>query len=72
ALLERGPRHLETLVRGLRQWLERRGYASVAQMKGAMSQRNVANPAAFERANYIKTLESFQPSQVRRGGEAAV
>jgi dihydroorotate dehydrogenase (fumarate) len=72
ALLERGPRHLETLVRGLRQWLERRGYASVAQMKGAMSQRNVANPAAFERANYIKTLESFQPSQVRRGGEAAL
>jgi hypothetical protein len=27
-----------------------------------MSQRNVAHPAAFERANYIKVLESFQPS----------
>jgi dihydroorotate dehydrogenase (fumarate) len=61
ALLKHGPRHLETLVNGLRQWLERRGYRSVEQMKGAMSQKNVADPAAFERANYIKTLESFQP-----------
>jgi dihydroorotate dehydrogenase (fumarate) len=62
ALLEKGPRHLDTLVSGLRQWLEQRGYASVEQMKGSMSQRNVAHPAAFERANYIKVLESFQPS----------
>ncbi len=35
-------------------------YASVEQMKGAMSQKNVANPAAFERANYIKILEDFK------------
>jgi dihydroorotate dehydrogenase (fumarate) len=62
ALLKHGPRHLETLVGGLRQWMQRRGYTSVGQMKGAMSQKNVADPAAFERANYIKTLESFQPS----------
>ncbi len=60
ALLKHGPRHLETLLNGLRQWMERRGYSSVEQMKGAMSQANVADPAAFERANYIKTLESFQ------------
>jgi dihydroorotate dehydrogenase (fumarate) len=61
ALLQHGPRHLETLVSGLRQWLEQRGYASVEQMKGSMSQRNVAHPAAFERANYIKILDSFHP-----------
>ena len=60
ALLKHGPRHLETLLNGLRQWMERRGYSSVEQMKGAMSQENVADPAAFERANYIKTLELFQ------------
>ena len=60
ALLEHGPQHLRTLVSGLREWMERRGYDSVAQMKGAMSQKNVADPAAFERANYIKMLKSFQ------------
>ena len=61
ALLQHGPRHLETLVGGLREWLEQRGYASVEQMKGSMSQINVANPTAFERANYIKILDSFHP-----------
>jgi dihydroorotate dehydrogenase (fumarate) len=72
ALLKHGSRHLETLVSDLRHWMERRGYASVEQMKGAMSQRNVADPAAFERANYIKTLESFRPparrAETRRVG----
>jgi dihydroorotate dehydrogenase (fumarate) len=61
ALLEHGPQHLGTLVAGLDDWLDRRGYASVRQMKGSMSQRKVADPTAFERANYIKTLESFRP-----------
>ncbi len=45
--------------------MERRGYESVQQMKGSMSQKNVADPAAFERANYIKIIESFQaPAEV--------
>jgi dihydroorotate dehydrogenase (fumarate) len=61
ALLERGPGHLESLRAGLAAWMERRGYTSVEQMKGSMSQRSVADPSAFERANYIKILESFQP-----------
>ena len=37
ALLKNGPEHLTNLVGGLAAWLERRDYASVAQMKGAMS-----------------------------------
>jgi dihydroorotate dehydrogenase (fumarate) len=61
ALLQHGPGHLATLVSGLGRWLDERGYASVEQMKGSMSQRSVANPTAFERANYIKVLESFRP-----------
>jgi dihydroorotate dehydrogenase (fumarate) len=70
ALLQHGPRHLETLVSGLRQWLEQRGYASVEQMQGSMSQKSVADPTAFERANYIRILDSFHPlaPSVRRTG----
>ena len=60
ALLKNGPEYMTTLIDGLTVWLDRRGYQSVAQMKGAMSQRHVANPSAFERANYIKVLESFR------------
>lgn len=60
ALLQNGPEHAQTLITGLRGWMEARGYASVAQMKGSMSQLSVADPSAFERANYIKVLESFK------------
>ena len=44
----------------LQRWLESHEYESIRQMQGSMSQRNVANPAAFERANYMKVLNSFE------------
>ena len=40
--------------------MELKEYTSVKQMKGAMSQKSVADPTAFERANYIKILEKFK------------
>ena len=60
ALLRNGAGHIKTLVDGMSDWMDRRGYESVEQMKGSMSQRNVADPSAFERANYIKVLGSFK------------
>ena len=60
ALLKHGADYLTTLRDGLQTWMEMHRYSSVAQMKGSMSQRNVADPTAFERANYIKTLESYR------------
>ncbi len=63
ALLKHGIGHLGTLLSELRSWMERREYASVAQMKGAMSLKNAADPSAFGRANYIRILEGFQPSE---------
>jgi dihydroorotate dehydrogenase (fumarate) len=60
ALLKNGVDYLSTLRNGLQTWMEMNQYHSVAQMKGSMSQQNVADPTAFERANYIKTLESYK------------
>jgi dihydroorotate dehydrogenase (fumarate) len=60
ALLKNGVDYLSTLRTGLQTWMEMNQYHSVAQMKGSMSQQNVADPTAFERANYIKTLESYK------------
>jgi dihydroorotate dehydrogenase (fumarate) len=59
ALLKHGPGHVRTLVDGLTAWLDRKGFESVAQIKGSMSQRHVADPSAFERANYVKVLHSW-------------
>jgi dihydroorotate dehydrogenase (fumarate) len=44
------------LVEGLRVWMEAHEYASVTQMKGILSHKNSPNPAAFERANYVKLI----------------
>ena len=60
ALLRNGAAHLRLLVDGLAGWMEDQGYASVAQMRGAMSQHNVADPEAFERANYVRILQSWR------------
>ena len=60
SLLRNGFGHLTTLVEGMRIWMERRNYQSVAQMKGSMSQLKVANPSAYERANYIKILQNYK------------
>lgn len=40
-------------------WMTAYEYDSVARMRGSMSQKNVENPAAFERANYMKALQSY-------------
>lgn len=60
ALLNNGVEFLGTLRRDLEDWMEARGYRSLEQMKGSMSQRNVADPTAFERGNYIKMLEHYK------------
>lgn len=59
-LLEKGPAHIRTLLNDLQHWMEEKEYESVTQMKGSMSQRAVAEPAAFERANYMKALNSWK------------
>jgi dihydroorotate dehydrogenase (fumarate) len=62
ALLHHGPEYLRTLVDGLATWLDDKGYASVAQVKGSMSRQHVADPKAFERANYMRVLQSWRPA----------
>jgi dihydroorotate dehydrogenase (fumarate) len=59
-LLEEGVDVIPKLIEGVSIWMEEHEYESVAQMKGALSQRNVAEPAAFERANYMKVLGSWR------------
>ncbi|HSB77331.1 MAG TPA: dihydroorotate dehydrogenase-like protein [Candidatus Methylomirabilis sp.] len=59
ALLMHGVEHLTTLRAGLVAWMEEHEYESVRQMQGSMSQKSVAEPAAFERANYMKVLRSY-------------
>jgi len=60
ALLKNGPQHLAHVLSDLNQWMLEHEYVSVSQMKGSMSQKSVADPAAFERANYMKALNTYR------------
>lgn len=60
ALLRNGVGHMTTLLKGINDWMERHEYKSISQMKGSISQQKVADPSAFERANYIKILQSYK------------
>ncbi|MBV8600837.1 MAG: dihydroorotate dehydrogenase-like protein [Candidatus Eremiobacteraeota bacterium] len=59
ALLRNGLDHMATLVDGLQFWLDTRGYRSVDAIRGMFSHARVADPVAFERANYIRILQTF-------------
>ena len=60
ALLQRGPEYIRILLRKMEDWLVEKEYDSLSQLKGSLSQINCPSPAAFERANYLKLVGSFQ------------
>jgi dihydroorotate dehydrogenase (fumarate) len=62
ALLQNGIEHLKVLRDGLLHWMEDNEYESVEMMQGCMSQKSVGDPAAFERANYMRILTSYTPN----------
>ena len=59
-LLHHGAKRITEMLTGLTTWMTDHEYDSIRQMYGSMSQQSVAEPAAFERANYMKVLSSFQ------------
>ena len=60
-LLQRGIGRIGEILQDMEQWMVEHEYESVRQMQGSMSQMNVGQPAAFERANYMKVLASYSP-----------
>ncbi len=61
ALLRNGPEYIGRLREGMKAWMEEHEYESVRQMQGSMSLFRSPNPAAFERANYQRILQSWRP-----------
>jgi dihydroorotate dehydrogenase (fumarate) len=60
-LLQNGVTRICEIIQAMRDWMEQHEYESVTQMRGSLSQKAVANPTAFERANYMKVLDSWRP-----------
>ncbi len=60
-ILRRGPSRIAQMVGEMSEWMSEHEYESVSQMLGALSQRHSSDPSAYERANYRKVLQSWQP-----------
>jgi dihydroorotate dehydrogenase (fumarate) len=59
-LLKQGPGVLTMLLEGLRRWMEEHEYNNVNELRGALNLRRCPDPAAHERANYIRILQSWR------------
>ncbi len=60
ALLRHGPDYAKVMESQMVEWMEEHEYESVGQMQGSMSGKHIRDKAAFERANYMKVLGSYQ------------
>lgn len=61
-LLKQGPDHLAKLLAELDAWLDKHEYASVQQIKGSVSRKHAIDPSAYDRANYVKVMDSHRGS----------
>jgi dihydroorotate dehydrogenase (fumarate) len=61
ALMQQGPGLIRRLEEALCEWLEENEYDSLLQLKSSVSYSNAADPAGFERANYLDTLDRWRP-----------
>lgn len=59
SLLQNGLEQAGRILKEAEQWMVEHEYKSIQQMRGSMSQKAVTEPAAFERANYMKALQSY-------------
>jgi len=62
ALLRHGVRQIGVIERDLIAWMEEHEYESVTQLKGSLSQKNCADPSAFERAQYMRAISQLPAS----------
>lgn len=59
-LLKHGPSILSSLLRGLEGWMRAHGYESIEQFRGILNLKTCSDASMFERANYIRTLQSWK------------
>jgi dihydroorotate dehydrogenase (fumarate) len=60
SLLQHGPAHLRVVIEGVTAWMSEHKYASVGELRGCMSYRKCPDPGGYERANYLRVLQTWQ------------
>ena len=60
AVIEHGEGHIAKVLEELMRWMEEKEYISIEQMKGSISLQHTTNPAAYQRANYMRILSEYR------------
>ena len=59
AILKGGPQVIGQIRDGMAAWLTEHEYESLEQARDSMNQASSPEPTAFERANYMKSLQTW-------------
>ena len=59
-LLKQGPHILSALMHGLQSWMAQHGFADIEAFRGRLNLRRCSDPSAYERANYVRILQSWR------------
>ncbi len=60
ALLQHGPGHFRNVLEFVNMWIESHEYESLEQLRGSLNLKTGPDPTAYERANYMKMLQSWR------------
>lgn len=60
ALMRHGISHIQRIEMEMTTWLQQHGHKSLGEIRGVMSQKNCADPSAFERAQYVRGLSTYK------------
>ncbi len=69
SLYRNGIDHITRLNRELSEWMDAKGYSTIEEFRGKLNQKNVSDPYAFERAQYMKLLITKQEKYAKYGSE---
>jgi dihydroorotate dehydrogenase (fumarate) len=58
ALAKNGVPYLGKVLHGIEEWMDRRGHSRISEFRGVLSQKQVSDPGAFERAQYVHLILS--------------
>jgi dihydroorotate dehydrogenase (fumarate) len=61
--MRHGPQRLTVMEQELRQWLIEHGHSTARELIGCMSQLNCPDPAEYERSQYMRAIQTYQPPQ---------
>jgi len=57
SLYRRGPAHIQTMLDTLKTWMQTHGYQSLDDFRGRLSQEAAANPAVYERVQFMRYFQ---------------